>query len=112
MRWPRSIPDARVAVIDGAAHLVNVECPDAVTDAILQHLRRQSSGHDRRRPLRDGMRIRREVLGDEHVDRAVAATTPLTEPFQEFITRDGVGRRVGASRTGPPNTLVHHARRS
>ena len=35
----------------------------------------------------EGMRIRREVLGDEHVDRAVAGTTPLTAPFQDFITR-------------------------
>jgi 4-carboxymuconolactone decarboxylase len=34
-----------------------------------------------------GMRIRREVLGDDHVDRAVAATTDFTEPFQDFITR-------------------------
>jgi 4-carboxymuconolactone decarboxylase len=34
-----------------------------------------------------GMRVRREVLGDEHVDRAVAGTTPFTEPFQDFITR-------------------------
>jgi 4-carboxymuconolactone decarboxylase len=36
---------------------------------------------------RDGLRVRREVLGDEHVDRALAAATPLTEDFQEFITR-------------------------
>ncbi len=34
-----------------------------------------------------GMRIRREVLGDEHVDRAIELTTPLTAPFQDFITR-------------------------
>jgi 4-carboxymuconolactone decarboxylase len=34
-----------------------------------------------------GMTVRREVLGDEHVDRAVASTTAFTEPFQEFITR-------------------------
>lgn len=40
---------------------------------------------------RDGMRIRREVLGDEHVDRATAAATPLTEAFQEFITRTAWG---------------------
>ena len=33
------------------------------------------------------MRARREVLGDAHVDRAVAATTPFTAPFQDFITR-------------------------
>ncbi len=33
------------------------------------------------------MKIRREVLGDEHVDRAVERTTDLTRKFQEFITR-------------------------
>jgi 4-carboxymuconolactone decarboxylase len=35
----------------------------------------------------DGMRIRREVLGDEHVDRAVERTTDLDADFQDFITR-------------------------
>jgi 4-carboxymuconolactone decarboxylase len=35
----------------------------------------------------DGMRVRREVLGDDHVDRAVAATNAFDESFQEFITR-------------------------
>jgi 4-carboxymuconolactone decarboxylase len=34
-----------------------------------------------------GMRTRREVLGDAHVDRAVAGTTPFTAGFQDFITR-------------------------
>ena len=34
-----------------------------------------------------GMAIRREVLGDEHVDRAIEATTEFTAPFQSFITR-------------------------
>ena len=34
-----------------------------------------------------GMRIRREVLGDEHVDSAVAATTGDTADFQDLITR-------------------------
>lgn len=34
-----------------------------------------------------GMTARREVLGDEHVDRAVAGTTEFTAPFQDFITR-------------------------
>ena len=36
---------------------------------------------------RQGMSVRREVLGDEHVDRAVARTTPFTAPFQDLITR-------------------------
>jgi 4-carboxymuconolactone decarboxylase len=35
----------------------------------------------------DGMRVRREVLGDAHVDRAVARTTDFTRDFQEHITR-------------------------
>ncbi|MGY1724418.1 4-carboxymuconolactone decarboxylase [Blastococcus sp. SYSU DS0533] len=34
-----------------------------------------------------GMRTRREVLGEAHVDRAVAGTTPFTAGFQDFITR-------------------------
>ena len=33
-----------------------------------------------------GMRVRREVLGDAYVDRAVARTTPFTADFQDFIT--------------------------
>jgi 4-carboxymuconolactone decarboxylase len=35
----------------------------------------------------DGMRIRREVLGEDHVDAAVAATTSDTVDFQDLITR-------------------------
>ena len=34
-----------------------------------------------------GMRVRREVLGDEHVDRAIERTTEHTAAFQDFITR-------------------------
>jgi 4-carboxymuconolactone decarboxylase len=35
----------------------------------------------------EGMKTRREVLGDEHVDRAVSATTEFTADFQNLITR-------------------------
>jgi 4-carboxymuconolactone decarboxylase len=48
-----------------------------------------------------GMEVRREVLGDAHVDRAVASATPLTAPFQDFITRYAWGEiwsRPGLSR--------------
>ena len=41
------------------------------------------SDEDRER----GMRNRREVLGDEHVDRAVERTTEFTADFQDLITR-------------------------
>ncbi len=37
--------------------------------------------------LSRGMEVRRAVLGDDYVDRAVAGRTPLTEEFQDFITR-------------------------
>ena len=34
-----------------------------------------------------GMTVRRKILGDAHVDRAIASTTSLTEDFQNLITR-------------------------
>ena len=34
-----------------------------------------------------GMKVRREVLGDDHVDRAVARTTEFSAEFQDLITR-------------------------
>jgi 4-carboxymuconolactone decarboxylase len=48
-----------------------------------------------------GMKVRREVLGDDHVDRAIERATELTEPFQDFITRfvwGGVWTRPGLGR--------------
>ena len=50
---------------------------------------------------RQGMTVRRAVLGDQHVDRAVATTSSFTEPFQDFITRYAWGdiwSRPGLSR--------------
>jgi len=44
-----------------------------------------SAGDEGRREA--GMRVRREVLGDAHVDRSAARTTDFTAPFQDFITR-------------------------
>ncbi|MGA6167359.1 4-carboxymuconolactone decarboxylase [Amycolatopsis magusensis] len=40
---------------------------------------------------REGIRVRREVLGDAHVDRAVANTTEFSQPFQDWITRSAWG---------------------
>ncbi len=36
--------------------------------------------------MNTGQNTRREVLGDDYVDRAIANTTDFTRPFQEFIT--------------------------
>jgi 4-carboxymuconolactone decarboxylase len=74
----------------------------------------------------DGMRVRREVLGDEHVDRAIEGTTPFTEAFQELITkfawgsvwtREGLDRRTRSCVTlavltalGKEHELAMHVR--
>jgi 4-carboxymuconolactone decarboxylase len=54
-----------------------------------------------------GMRVRREVLGDAHVDRAAERATPFTEPFQDLITRYAWGEiwsRPGLSR--PERSMI------
>jgi 4-carboxymuconolactone decarboxylase len=74
----------------------------------------------------EGMKVRREVLGDEHVDRAIESTTPFTEPFQDFITRyawgsvwtrEGLDRRTRSAITlavltalGREHELAMHVR--
>jgi 4-carboxymuconolactone decarboxylase len=77
-------------------------------------------------PYDDGMRVRREVLGDEHVDRAIENTTDFTRPFQDYITRsawgsvwtrDGLDRRTRSAITlavltalGRENEIAMHVR--
>jgi 4-carboxymuconolactone decarboxylase len=73
-----------------------------------------------------GMQVRREVLGDAHVDRAIARTTEFTAPFQELITRyawgsvwtrEGLDRRTRSAVTlsvltalGRENEIEMHIR--
>jgi 4-carboxymuconolactone decarboxylase len=78
-------------------------------------------------PLHDaGMEVRREVLGDAHVDAAVERTTDFTRDFQAFITkmawgsvwtRDGLDRRSRSMITlavltalGRENEIAMHVR--
>jgi 4-carboxymuconolactone decarboxylase len=57
-----------------------------------------------------GMEVRREVLGDEHVDAAIAGTTDFTVEFQDLITRYAWGeiwaRPVLDRRTRSCMTLI------
>ena len=55
-----------------------------------------------------GTAMRRQILGDDHVDRAAATTTAFSEPFQEYITgaawadvwgRPGLDRRTRSAIT-------------
>ncbi len=74
------IRDGRLVVLDGVAHLAPVEATVKVAHLIADHVKPRTL-------FGAGMAVRREVLGDDHVDRAVAATTPFTADFQELITR-------------------------
>ncbi|MFI5772365.1 4-carboxymuconolactone decarboxylase [Streptomyces sp. NPDC051658] len=116
------IPDARLALVPGAAHLAPVEQPGAVSDLLLTHFstawqdtlaaipvppstpqlsapvlpvaeitaatpQPPTGTTGRADPYEPGLKIRREVLGNAHVDRALADADDFTEDFQELVTR-------------------------
>ncbi|WP_406724577.1 alpha/beta fold hydrolase [Streptomyces sp. GD-15H] len=126
------VPDARLAVVPGASHLVPVEQPAAVTDLLVRHFStawqpafesatgqtalpavpdqaaravvpRQSGpvaeiaaavpsqAQGRPDPYETGTKVRREVLGDAHVDQVLAQTDNFSGDFQEFVTRSAWG---------------------
>jgi 3-oxoadipate enol-lactonase/4-carboxymuconolactone decarboxylase len=87
-RIASGVKDGRLAVLDGVGHLAPAEAPDRVAALIAEHIgvSPQPSVHTTDDVYRAGMAVRREVLGDAHVNRAVAGTTPLTEDFQHMIT--------------------------
>ncbi|GAA1909949.1 3-oxoadipate enol-lactonase [Streptomyces sodiiphilus] len=115
------IPGAGLTEVAGAAHLAGVERPGPVTAALLGHFADPAgSGQP---PCGDaarheaGMTVRRAVLGDAHVDRAVAGTTPFTADFQDFITRyawgeiwtrPGLGRETRSCVTLTALTALGH----
>ncbi|MEU7636333.1 3-oxoadipate enol-lactonase [Streptomyces sp. NPDC039016] len=78
------IPDAGLLELADAAHLAPVEQPQAVLTALMGHFGTLADDQSRHRA---GTAVRRQVLGDAHVDRAAARTTGFTAVFQDFITR-------------------------
>jgi 3-oxoadipate enol-lactonase / 4-carboxymuconolactone decarboxylase len=83
-RLAQEIPGAK-AIHLPAAHLSNLERPHSFTTALLEFLLPQPDANVD--PLQTGFAVRRAVLGDAHVDKAIAATTDFTREFQELITR-------------------------
>ncbi|MFI9154352.1 alpha/beta fold hydrolase [Streptomyces sp. NPDC053367] len=122
------IPDARLAVVPGASHLVPVEQPAAVTDLLVRHFSTawqpdtgtgpipvpvaapaqpmavvapapvapiaeiapaaaQPEAEVPADPYETGIKVRREVLGDAHVDGVLAQTDDFSADFQDFLTR-------------------------
>lgn len=74
----------RLVVLPGVAHLAPAEAPSEVAPLVADHGATPRTLDDVRA---DGMVVRRSVLGDAHVDRAVAGTTDFTRDFQELITQ-------------------------
>jgi len=109
------IAGAGDAVIPGSRHIANAEHPAFFTHLLAGFLAEGA-----------GLRTRREVLGDAHVDRAIAGTSDFTADFQAFITRyawgeiwtrPGLDRRMRSAVTitalvalGHENELAMHVR--
>jgi 4-carboxymuconolactone decarboxylase len=75
------------------------------------------TGNNDRQRREAGMAVRRQVLGDDHVDRAIAATDAFTADFQDFITRyawgeiwtrPGLDRRIRSCITLAILATLHH----
>lgn len=82
------IPGARFAMINNAGHLPCIEQPAQLAALIVDFLKTHTLPSSR---FEQGMRVRRSVLGDAHVDRATANRTEFDEPFQTFITEGAWG---------------------
>jgi 3-oxoadipate enol-lactonase/4-carboxymuconolactone decarboxylase len=74
-----AVRHGRLVVLEGCGHLPPAEAPVAVAGLV------RGTAADGVRGA--GMQVRRAVLGDAHVDRAAAGTTPFTSDFQDLITR-------------------------
>jgi len=88
------VPQAKFERIPQAAHLVTLEQPAKAARALLNHFGSAATSEI-------GFRSRRLALGDAHVDKTIAAITPFTRSFQDFLTRycwGEVWTRSGLSR--------------
>jgi 3-oxoadipate enol-lactonase/4-carboxymuconolactone decarboxylase len=100
------VPDGELAVLDPVGHLAPAEAPAATAALIVGYLLRRppqpGTGLTVAEVRDAGRRVRREVLGDAHVDRALSGVTTFDWAFQELVerfawgsiwTRPGLDRR-------------------
>ncbi|SDS03265.1 4-carboxymuconolactone decarboxylase /3-oxoadipate enol-lactonase [Nocardioides scoriae] len=106
------VQQGRYVELPDVAHLAPAEAPETVARLVRAHVLGEEPEPPAEAPAPAaataagerydaGMAVRREVLGDAHVDRATAAATPLTEDFQRFITEyawGGIWTRPGLDR--------------
>jgi 3-oxoadipate enol-lactonase / 4-carboxymuconolactone decarboxylase len=79
----QEIVGAQVVHLPGA-HILNLESPRSFSAALAAFLEPEIHVSDR---LQAGFDVRRQVLGDAYVDRAISSTTDFTKDFQDLITR-------------------------
>jgi 3-oxoadipate enol-lactonase/4-carboxymuconolactone decarboxylase len=77
----------RLVELDGVGHLAPAERPEEVARLVSELAATPPAGPTSAAVRAAGMRVRREVLGDAHVDRASASATDFTAEFQAMITQ-------------------------
>jgi 3-oxoadipate enol-lactonase/4-carboxymuconolactone decarboxylase len=97
-----AIPGSELVTIADAAHISTFEREADMIRAIAGHLRMHAAAGPATGAAEAGAAVRRAVLGEDHVARSDAATTPFNAPFRDFIlegvwgrvwTRPGLARR-------------------
>lgn len=78
-----AIPGAVLEIVAGCAHIPTAEQPAAIAGALLRFLSPDL--------FEAGMRTRRAVLGDAHVDRSMSRATDFDRNFQQWITANAWG---------------------
>ncbi len=84
-----AIPGASLHVIPEAAHIPNFEQEAVMTRLLLAHMASVTALPADRQAA--GMVVRRQVLGNAHVDRSEAGLTPMDKPFRDFILEGAWG---------------------
>ncbi|MEU0270093.1 alpha/beta fold hydrolase [Nocardioides sp. NPDC006303] len=75
------VRNGRLVALDAVGHLAPAEAPHAVSTLVTSHVTASDQAYAA------GMNVRRQVLGDDHVDRATAAITDVNRDYQDLITR-------------------------
>jgi 3-oxoadipate enol-lactonase/4-carboxymuconolactone decarboxylase len=91
-----AIAGARLTILQNAAHIPNFEHAAALTAAMTAFLAPATTNF-----YESGLAVRKQVLGEAHVARSLAAATDFDQDFQNFITRTawgGIWTRPGLDR--------------
>jgi 3-oxoadipate enol-lactonase/4-carboxymuconolactone decarboxylase len=86
-RVATGVQRGRLVVLDDVAHLAPAEAPERVAQLIVKMTAFRDPSTTTAEVRASGMHVRREVLGDTHVDQTTIDTSDFTREFQDFITQ-------------------------